>query len=223
MICKTNAVVGVIGGIDTTDATATPEKILDGYTAYVNNEKIEGTIPKYTGESENAEIKTSKLASLVDGTITELTAEDLKEATKIKEHAFYSIKTLTSVELPNSVTSIGLQAFYQCSSLRSVTIGNSVKSIGNSAFMNCKLLGGLTIPASVTSIGSSALSMGNDLVKGSKIRMLPRPNGTPPTIQSSTFNTSYLQAIEIPEDEISAYSSATQWSNLTSYFVPYQP
>ena len=45
--------------------------------------------------------------------------------------------TLTSVTIPNSVTSIGSCAFSVCSSLTSITIPNSVTSIGSWAFYYC--------------------------------------------------------------------------------------
>ena len=48
---------------------------------------------------------------------------------KINEDAFRGCSGLTSVTIPNSVTSIGYGAFYGCSGLTSVTIPNSVTSI----------------------------------------------------------------------------------------------
>ncbi|MDY3229576.1 MAG: leucine-rich repeat domain-containing protein, partial [Kiritimatiellia bacterium] len=65
---------------------------------------------------------------------------------------------LTSVVVPNSVTSIGNYAFSGCSNLTSVTIGNGVTSIGNYAFYNCGKLTKVTIPDSVISIDDSAFS-----------------------------------------------------------------
>ena len=65
---------------------------------------------------------------------------------------------LTSVTIPNSVTSIGYRAFSASYGLTSVTIGNSVKSIGDYAFIGCDGLTSVTIPNSVTSIGSAAFS-----------------------------------------------------------------
>ena len=64
--------------------------------------------------------------------------------------------SLTSVTIPNSVTSIGNYAFKGCVYLTSVTIPNSVTSIGNSAFDGCSNLTSVNIPNSVTSIGKSA-------------------------------------------------------------------
>ena len=52
----------------------------------------------------------------------------------------FACSSLTSVEIPTSVTSIGDAAFSDCSSLTNVTISSSVTSIGTSAFANCNSL-----------------------------------------------------------------------------------
>ena len=78
--------------------------------------------------------------------------------TSIGGSAFDGCTGLTSVTIPNSVTSIGDSAFDGCTGLTSVTIGNSVTSIGSDAFSYCTGLTSITIPNSVTSIGSEAFS-----------------------------------------------------------------
>ncbi|AKB29104.1 Chitin binding protein [Methanosarcina siciliae T4/M] len=70
---------------------------------------------------------------------------------------------LTSVVIPDSVTTIGDSAFYGCSGLTSVPIGNNVTSIGGSAFYKCSGLTSVVIPDSVTSIGGSAFYECNGL------------------------------------------------------------
>ena len=81
--------------------------------------------------------------------------------TKIGKFAFYE-KNITSIDIPNSITSIGDCAFEYCRNLASVTIGNSVTSIGNSAFSCCALTD-LTIPDSVKSIGMAAFYANSNL------------------------------------------------------------
>jgi len=76
--------------------------------------------------------------------------------TSIGGDAFYYCTSLTSVTIPNSATSIGGYAFYNCTSLTNVTIPNSVTSIGQYAFDYCSGLKSVTIPNSVTSIGDGA-------------------------------------------------------------------
>lgn len=75
---------------------------------------------------------------------------------RIGDYAFYWHLGLTSVTIPDSVTSIGDYAFYRCIDLASITIPDSVISIGESAFNTCNDLASITIPDSVTSIGQSA-------------------------------------------------------------------
>ena len=50
---------------------------------------------------------------------------------------FNECRGLTSITIPNSVTSIGNGAFSYCSGLTSITIPNSVTSIGNGVFSYC--------------------------------------------------------------------------------------
>ena len=88
--------------------------------------------------------------------ITSVVFEKGSICESIGTSAFSSCASLTSVTIPDSVTSIGHSAFHNCDSLTSVTIGNSVTSIGESAFSSCASLTSVTIGDSVTSIGSNA-------------------------------------------------------------------
>ena len=74
------------------------------------------------------------------------------------DQGIFSFKTnLTSVILPDSVTSLGAYAFRD-TSLTSITIPDSVTSIGDGSFYNCTNLTSVTIPDSVTTIGISAFN-----------------------------------------------------------------
>lgn len=76
----------------------------------------------------------------------------------VEASAFLNNTAITSVVLPDSITSIGENAFNGCESLTSVTFGKNsqLSSIGPGAFNYCYSLESITISESVTSIGSDA-------------------------------------------------------------------
>lgn len=80
--------------------------------------------------------------------------------TSIGKHAFHNCSTIQAVSIPDSVTLIDEYAFYNCDSskLTSITIPNGVTTIGLRAFSELDYLNEITIPASVTSIGAGAFS-----------------------------------------------------------------
>jgi hypothetical protein len=71
--------------------------------------------------------------------------------------------SLTSVTIPDSVTSIGEYAFYDCTNLTQATLGDGLTSIGAYAFADCTSLTSVAIPASVTSIGDWAFAVCYDV------------------------------------------------------------
>ena len=86
--------------------------------------------------------------------LTSITIPD--SVTSIGDSAFSGCSGLTSITIPDNVTFIGESVFYGCSSLTSVTIGNGVTSIGDYAFIGCSGLTSVSIGNGVTSIGYEA-------------------------------------------------------------------
>lgn len=74
----------------------------------------------------------------------------------IGRRAFAGCTEITSITIPDSVTSIYYAAFSDCSGLISMTMGNGVTFIGDSVFSYCSSLTTIILPDNVTSIGKFA-------------------------------------------------------------------
>lgn len=132
---------------------------------------------------------------------------------EIGSDAFSNCTSLTSVTIPNSVTSIGESAFESCVSLESVIVPNSVIEIGKYAFYECKNLTSVILPNSVTRIGAAAFNRCNSLTS------LTIPTNIT-TIKGATFyGCSSLTSINIPSGvtsiETDAFSGCSSLASVT--------
>ena len=135
--------------------------------------------------------------------------------TSIGELAFDNCKSLTSIEIPASVTTIYYSAFQYCTSLTSIVIANGVTTIDNGAFSYCTGLTSIEIPASVTSIGYCAF-MGCTSLNSINI-----PDGVT-SIGTEVFkNCTSLTSIEISANVTSIGDGAFEGCNsLESIEIP---
>jgi len=76
---------------------------------------------------------------------------------RIKESAFWGIRLLSSVELPE-IVEIGNNAFTNCYNMEKVVFGSELEKIGDNAFRNCYNLKEVALGPNLEEIGGSAFS-----------------------------------------------------------------
>ena len=122
--------------------------------------------------------------------------------TSIGYNAFYDCRSLSNIIFPNSVTNIGGGAFWLCCLLTSIVIPNSVVSIEEYTFMDCCSLLNIVIPDSVTSIGGCAFSGCSSLTS------IIIPNSVVSIEMSAFADCTSLSKIVIPDSVTSIGGSA---------------
>lgn len=121
-------------------------KFIKAHVNEINNNNF-AKVYEDTNDSLTPCLLTSKLTEL----FLDAGLEPLEYMQAIPAN-YLAYSKLTSITIPENITSIGRCAFSGCDSLTSITIPDSVTSIGSSAFENCSGLTSIVIPDSVTSI-----------------------------------------------------------------------
>lgn len=162
-------------------------------TVIINSDAIVNK--KYAGKDTN-------LTAILDVSADYVIGENI---TGIGDNAFL-MGSMTSLEISNSVKSIGEYAFSSCQNLRTITIPNSVISIKEGAFMCCEDVDSLTIGTSVTSIGYGAFA------SCKAIKCITSKAITPPTCEGGVFNNVNKSIpLYVPAGSVAAYKAADQW------------
>ena len=132
----------------------------DNTAVIVNNYKCKGTAADVTIPSryKGKPVTAINNAAFPNSAVTSVTIPD--SITSIPDAAFVNCSKLTNISIPNSVTYIGFSAFSSCTSLKSITLPSSLSTIGNSAFAGCPSSMTVTYPGSKT-------QWDDDITKGS--------------------------------------------------------
>ena len=119
--------------------------------------------------------------------------------------AFNGCSYLTSVTIPESVTSIDYIAFLSCTRLVSVKLPKGLTTIGEWAFSGCSSLTSITIPEGVTTIGDYAFNSCDGLK--SVISLIEEPFEIPSHVFLNTSATLY-----VPAGTKSLYEATPSWN-----------
>ena len=151
---------------------------------------------------------------------------------------YFGGQLVTSVVIPNGVTSIGDYAFAGCARIESVTIPDSVTSIGKEAFSYCEGLKTIDIPNSVTTIGEDAFecctglksaklsdnlnSISDRMFIGCRnLKSVNIPDGVTSIGKEAFDGCKRLTSIDIPDGVTSIGDEAFRYcSSLTSIVIP---
>lgn len=161
-------------------------------------------IPQSGGSSDY------KLAieGLLTGSVT------ISEGVTIIRPYRFSDCIISSVKLPESLTTIQDHAFSLCYSLNTINFPESLTTIENNAFESCESLTSVTLGSKITSIAYSAFENCNKLEITIKAT-------TPPTLSLSGRGVfTGVLSIYVPDESVETYKTASGWTRWASIIKP---
>src|SRR5574344_89531 len=174
---------------------------IDGIKYYLENGKATIMVQPTT-LSGDIVIPEKVTYNNVDYTVSSMTSSAFKQT------------DITTITLPNSITSLGDDCFGSCSNLTSIILPNRIISLGNGCFSSCGLTS-ITFPNSITSLGNGCFNCCSNLTS------IILPN----SITSLGYNCfglcTNLTSITLPNSITSLGNSCfDSCTNLTSITLP---
>jgi predicted ribosomally synthesized peptide with SipW-like signal peptide len=182
---------------------------------------------KYKLNSDNASYSVSGIDDCPDTDIVIPSTYNGIYVTAIAAKAFKDNDTITSVIIPDSVTSLGNSIFYNCTKLKTVTIGEGLNSINELAFNGCTSITNFIVSASNESFksidGNIYSKDGTQLVKyaiGKQATSFTIPNGVTEICNEAFRGSNILEEVIIGDGVKSIGVAAfMQCSKLTSVIM----
>lgn len=178
---------------------------VDGVCYVLNEEKQTAAVTRRAdGYKDDIKI----LASIVKEGLTYTVDE-------IGNWAFNDCTNLTSITIPDGVTTLGYRAFWGCSNLASVDIPIGVCSIFDEAFSECANLEKVTMPGHLDKLGEFAFYGCSNLIS------IEIPEGVKTLEAFAFYGCSTLESIVIPNDVTLIGDDAFAWcTGLRSVTIP---
>ena len=133
--------------------------------------------------------------------------------TTIGEWGFNGCEKLASINIPSGITAIPHDCFHGCSSLISIELPSTVATIGKQAFRNCLKLTSINIPNGVTEIPECCFEC-------TSLTTLELPNTITTIGEKAFYRCEKLQSINIPDGIKEIPESCFYNCSLTSIEIP---
>ena len=162
------------------------------------------------------------LSQVLNGTITELTADDLYGLIKMRPYAgLPGLSLLVSIEFPNTLTSIGTSGISGATNLSSVKfIGNfNHLTVGRTSFENCSSLESFQFPVilNTTPYNSRIYALAFNNCTSLKLLDLTKVNGIVTLDNINAFSGVHQDfKVVVPDNLYSSYLADSVWSQLAS-------
>ena len=117
---------------------------------------------------------------------------------KLGNGVFEKHQEIVSVQIPDSITSIGVSAFRNCSNLENVNLPKNLISIGNRAFFNCVSIKNISIPKTLVDVDTYGWNWWYPFEGCSNLERVEFEEGIT-QIPTGIFGETGLKEVEIPD------------------------